>query len=192
MGVIWRARDVQAISFGTAITTIATSKNLWNLQVDAVGTLVDVASEGKDLTIAGSEGATEEVMLFGVTASGSQNSEIFDKPETKRTLSVTVIYRDVDVSEFSGATATTVTDAGTGTVTGVWTRIHGGTAKTARSILVRLQKTIGSTTYYVNILMNNATITNKGDLAIDSEGHMTQKVNAECLAQDYYEEDTSI
>lgn len=174
---IWEAREA-TVQIGEAITTIATSTTLLTQSSAATGETA-YTDRIKDVSITGGERDVESVPFLGET-SGASNQEIFQKSVGNlRECSMTLVYKDVDISLLGAGTIST-----TGSASG-YKRIQGDQDLSTKSVLV----SFNDGTDYVNVLLNNAYVTKMGDLKIEADGHFTQEVTFRCLASNYYEED---
>jgi len=177
--VLFKARDME-VKIGSSISVKSDSAFDNDFSSNT-----NFAAEARDISLSGAEADVEEVKFFGLT-SGRQNAEMDEGEMTMREVSMTVKYVDDDIAELATAGATTFADTGSPNET--WSRVQGDGLRTQKGILLQVEKTFGGTTFKVNIFMNNAWFTKMGDEEIDSEGWLSQKVSAKCLAKDYYEE----
>jgi hypothetical protein len=171
---IWEAREA-TVNISEFLSTVQTTSTL----LAQVGS-TEYTDRVKDVSVTGGERDVETIPLLGENASGYSNQEIFQKSVgSLRECSMTMIYKDVDISQLGAGTVSTSSGAST------YKRIQGDQSLTKKAVLI----SFNDGTDYVNVLLNNAYVTKLGDLKIEADGHLTQEITFKCLAKDYYEED---
>lgn len=170
---LWEAREA-TVKIGALLATVGGASTLLT-QVSGT----DFSGECKNIKITGGERDVESVPTLGET-SGYANQEVVQKSVgSLREISMTLIYKDTDVSLYATGTIATTGDAST------YTRIQGDQDVTKRAVLV----SFCDSTSYANCLLNNAYSVKIGDISLDADGHAEQEIVFKCLAKDYYEED---
>ena len=137
---LWEAREA---TVKIADATLATVEGSATLLAQVANT--DFSGECKNIAITGGERDLESVPTLGTT-SGYANNEIVQKSVgSLREISMTLVYKDDDVSLFATGTIATSGAAST------YKRIQGDQTVTARAVLV----SFNSGSDYVNILFLN-------------------------------------
>jgi len=171
---LWEAREA-TVKIGALLAAVQGSTTLLS---QVTGT--DFTGECKSISITGGERDVDVIPLLGEDATGFANQESEEKSVgSMREISMTLVYKDYDVSVFSTGTVSTFDAASS------YKRLQGDLARTKRAVIV----SFNSGTDYVNILLNNAFSLKLGDVSLDADGHAEQEIVFKCLAKDYYEED---
>jgi hypothetical protein len=164
---LWYGRNA-SVKIGATIS-VGTAQSLY-----ATVTGTDYSAECKDLTINPGEAAVDVLNVFSTQL-------VEESRPTLVTADFTMIYSDIDLFKLSMGTI--------GTFTG-YERFQGTDAtglKTKKAIAFQLAATAIGT---CNILMNNAYITNQGEVSIAADGTGEQTFSAACLNTDFYVEDS--
>ena len=161
-----------AVTIGTAITP-GTSSNLY-AQVTGSGTVV-LTARVKDLSINTGEAGADVLNVFGTQLLEESRPEVV-------TADFTMVMDNIDT--FASLLTWSTVAASSG-----YTRVQGGDytgARTRRALGFQVAQTGVGT---MNVLMNNALITDQGELSLAADGSGEQTFGAACLISDFYIED---
>ena len=121
---LWEAREA-TVTIGATLASVGAASTLLT-QVSGT----DFSGECKNIKITGGERDVESIPTLGTT-SGYANQEVVQKSVgSLREISMTLIYKDNDLSLFSTGTVATSGDAST------YVRIQGDQDVTQRAVLV--------------------------------------------------------
>lgn len=174
---IWYGRNAN-VCIGTALT-VGTTTNLWVAATTASG--YNMTNLCKDLKITPGESGVDALNVFGTQL-------LEEKRPNLVTADFTIVFTNID------SWASTNTWATAGTPTG-YTRYVGQDStgnKTKRCVGFSLQQTGTGGQGTVNVLMNNAIVSNQGDLSIAADGSAEQTLSAVCQLTDFYVEDNIV
>jgi hypothetical protein len=175
---IWYGRNANVV-IGTAIT-VATTSTLWAQATAASG--YNITNLCKDLKITPGESGVDALNVFGTQL-------LEEKRPALVTADFTIVFTNID-SFGSTNTWTSVTTPPAG-----YTRFTGLDStgnKTKRCIGFSLVQTGTNGQGTVNALMNNAIISNQGDLSIAADGSAEQTLSAVCQLTDFSVEDNIV
>jgi len=172
---IWYGRNAN-VCIGTALAAVGTTGSLWALATAA--TALNVTNYCKDLKIAPGETGVDALNVFGTQL-------LEEKRPNLVTADFTMVFTNIDSWGSTNTWSTVAASSG-------YTRFQGTDStgnKTKRCVGFSLQQTGTNGQGTVNVLMNNAIISNQGDLSVAADGSAEQTLSAVCQLTDFYAED---
>lgn len=142
------------------LATVSSSVALYD-QCKVAGSSV-LSSIINNVEIAVPDVETETMFFFGQDANGAQNSEVESKPLGDIEVTFTIKKEDFDLDKYQFGSAAT-------SVSGETRYSLGSTASSDFSVAIRIQRTVGATTYTRDWLFQSPIITQVGSWSAGSE-----------------------
>lgn len=164
--MVWYGKEA-AVKIGNALGSVSTAQTLW---VQVTGT--DFSAECKELTINPGEAGMDVLNVYGDQLLEESRPELV-------TAEFTMVFTDVDIWGFSFGTSSAPTG---------YTRYIGQDSTGNRSKKAIVFKLASPTKGTLHALMNNAYITEMGEVTLAADGSAEQTFTAVCKLSDFYVE----